>query len=67
MWPVVSVDPPLILRASRIEEDHPLSFWDALVIAAAEKANAEIVLSEDLNSGQRIGRVRIENPLAGTG
>ena len=63
VWSVVTIDPNLVLRASRIEEDHQLSFWDALIVAAAEKAEATTILSEDLNSGQRIGTVRIENPL----
>ena len=63
VWSVVTIDPNLVLRASRIEEDHRLSFWDALIVAAAEKAEAKSILSEDLNSGQRIGTVRIENPL----
>ena len=67
VWPVVSVDPPLILRASRIEEEHCLSFWDALIVAAAEKANADILYSEDLNAGQLIAGARIENPLVGSG
>ena len=29
-----------------------LSFWDSLIVAAAEKAKCECIISEDLNSGQ---------------
>ena len=29
-----------------------LSFWDSLIVAAAEKAKCEYIISEDLNSGQ---------------
>jgi predicted nucleic acid-binding protein len=39
-----------------------ISFWDALIIASARRANCEIVWTEDLNHGQIIQGVRIENP-----
>jgi predicted nucleic acid-binding protein len=61
-WPVVILDPTLILAATVVEEGHQLSFWDALVVEAARVAGAERVLSEDMNHGQIIAGVRIENP-----
>ena len=42
---------------------HEVSFWDALVIQAAQVAGAEILYSEDLSDGQRYGTVRVKNPL----
>ena len=39
-WPLVSVDLALIVTASRLEERHTLSFWDALVVEAARRAGA---------------------------
>lgn len=62
MWPLVQIDFPLILTASRLEERHKLSFWDALVVEAARRAGATRLLTEDLQSGRLIGGVRIENP-----
>lgn len=53
-----------VLSAHRIEEEARISFWDALICASALKAGAERIYSEDLNAGQRIAGVRIENPLA---
>jgi predicted nucleic acid-binding protein len=55
----------LVLEASEIEERHCLSFWDALIIAAARRSGAKKVLSEDLNAGQLVSGVRIENPFLG--
>jgi predicted nucleic acid-binding protein len=52
-----------VLRASEISEIWQLSFWDSLIIAAAEQVSAAVVLSEDLHHGQTIGGVRIINPL----
>ncbi|MGH3452535.1 MAG: PIN domain-containing protein [Haloechinothrix sp.] len=62
-WPIVPVDPPLIVAASALEEQHSLSFWDALIIEAARRAGADRLVSEDLQHRRRIGLV-IENPFA---
>lgn len=51
-----------ISAAFEIEDEARIGFWDALIVAAAVKANADRILSEDLNSGQTIAGVRIENP-----
>ena len=40
-----------------------LSFWDALIVVAAESARCEKLWSEDLNDGQVVRGVQIENPL----
>ncbi len=39
-----------------------ISFWDALMVAAAVKAGATRILTEDLNHGQTIAGIPIENP-----
>lgn len=51
-----------ISAAFAIEDDARIGFWDALIVAAAVKAGADRILSEDLNPGQTIAGVRIENP-----
>jgi predicted nucleic acid-binding protein len=61
-WPVVQVDVVLILTASQLEERHTLSFWDALVVEAAQVGGAKRLLTEDLQDGRRVGGLRIENP-----
>jgi predicted nucleic acid-binding protein len=54
--------PAEISAAFRIEDEARIGFWDALIVACARKAGADRILSEDLNAGQTIGGVRIENP-----
>ena len=63
-WLVVQVDVPLILAASALEARHMLSFWDALIVEAARRSGATRLLTEDLQSGRRIGGVQIENPFS---
>ena len=62
-WPVVEIDVAMIGKASEIEERYTISFWDALIVAAAQHASAETLLSEDRNACKDFDGVRIENPL----
>lgn len=56
--------PAEISEAFRIEDEARIGFWDALVIASALKSGAVRIVSEDLNAGQKIAGIRIENPFA---
>jgi len=62
-WPVQINDPEMTIRASEIEEKNSLSFWDALIVAAALRLQAKKIITEDLNHGQIIEGVLVENPL----
>jgi predicted nucleic acid-binding protein len=62
-WQVVVNSGDSILQALELEARYQLSFWDALVVHAAQVAGAEILYSEDLSDGQRYGTVRVKNPL----
>jgi len=61
-WQVVVNTPESIFHASEIEERCQVSFWDALIIHAAEISGASVLYSEDLSDGQRYGAVRVMNP-----
>jgi len=62
-WQVVVNDEQSILEALDIEARYKLSFWDALVLQAAQASGAAILYSEDLSHGQVYGSVRVVNPL----
>ena len=59
---IVNNDIELIEQAIDISLISQISFWDSLVVAAAEKAKCEFILSEDLNSGQTYRGVKVINP-----
>ena len=61
-WPCQLIGPEEILDASRLEERHRLSFWDALILSAASRAGAGRILSEDFTHGRVLAGVRVENP-----
>lgn len=62
-WTVVTNTGEAILDALQIEEHYQVSFWDALVIHAAESSGAAVLYSEDLSHGQTYRGVRVINPL----
>jgi predicted nucleic acid-binding protein len=64
-WKVIINDGPSILEAIDLQTKHRLGFWDALILQAAVKGGAGILLSEDFESGRLIGRVRFRNPFLG--
>lgn len=60
--PLARVDVPLILAAIRCSQEFLFSFWDALIVESALSMGAERLLSEDLQHGQQIEDLRVENP-----
>ena len=64
VFDTVQVSPPLIQEAIDCAILNQLSFWDALILAAAASAGCGVVLSEDLNPGQVILGVKVQNPFA---
>lgn len=61
-WLRASTSLDTVLRATQLMEVARLSFWDALIVASAAEAGAATLLTEDMNHGQIIAGVRIENP-----
>jgi predicted nucleic acid-binding protein len=61
-WELVLNDGAIILHAGEIGDNYQLSFWDGLIVAAAYSKNASIILTEDMNHGQVVEGIRIENP-----
>lgn len=59
---IVNNDLEIIEQAIDISVISQLSFWDSLIIAAAERSNCEYIISEDLNAGQIYRGVELINP-----
>lgn len=62
-WEVVVNTGASMLEAIEIEQRHGISFWDALIVQAAESSGAKLLYSEDFSSGHRYGSLRVINPL----
>lgn len=50
------------VQAVKLARGNSLSFYDALIVAAAADAGCRVVLAEDLQHGRRFGGVTIQNP-----
>jgi len=61
-WVATPTTAQTVIRASEISEGWRLSFWDSLILAAAEEQDCSTVLTEDLNSGQTVAGIQIINP-----
>ena len=62
-WQIVVNTPTSVIQALDIEVRYETSFWDALILQAAESSGAAVVYSEDLSAGQKYGPVQVINPL----
>lgn len=61
-WTVHELSVGDVLEASVVEEQEQLHFWDALIVVAAQRTGAEVLLSEDLQDGRRYGQLTVRNP-----
>ncbi|SPF49756.1 PilT protein domain protein [Candidatus Sulfotelmatobacter kueseliae] len=64
-WEIVVNTPEAVIQALEIEVRYKTSFWDALILQAAEQSGAAVLYSEDLAAKQAYGPVRVVNPLLG--
>jgi predicted nucleic acid-binding protein len=55
-------DTGMVLGAIHLSREYTLSFWDALIAEAALTGGANRLLTEDLQHGQEIEGLRVENP-----
>ncbi len=53
------------LQALTISSESGYSYYDALMIAAAQRTNCKKLLSEDLQDGHKVAGLTIVNPFTG--
>jgi predicted nucleic acid-binding protein len=51
-----------VLAATKLARKHRLQWWGALILEAALRANASVLVSEDGQHGQRFSTLLVENP-----
>jgi predicted nucleic acid-binding protein len=62
-WEIVVNTPDAVIQALEIEQRYKISFWDALILQAAEQSGSSVLYSEDLAAGQNYGSLQVLNPL----
>jgi predicted nucleic acid-binding protein len=61
-WKPVPLDASTLERGWKIQDRYKLSFWDALIVAAAQQASCGYLLTEDLQAGQDLDGIVVVNP-----
>ena len=61
-WNPVVSDAALLERGWRLQDRYRLSYWDALIVAAAKTASCGYLLTEDLQAGQKLDGIEVVNP-----
>ena len=64
VWQPIAVDLAMLNRAWVLQDHFFVSWWDALIVAAAQTCECRVLLTEDLQDGQEFGAVRVVNPFA---
>ena len=60
--PIEDIDLSMVNRAVNIHKKYQINYWDALIVAAAERAKCSKILTEDLNHGQSYNGILVSNP-----
>jgi predicted nucleic acid-binding protein len=63
-WNPVVVDAAVIERGWKLQDRYQLSYWDSLIVAAAQVTACGFLLTEDLQDGQKLDGVEVINPFA---
>ena len=53
---------PLFSDAVHLRDRYRLSWYDSLIVAAAQQSNCKILYTEDLQHGQQFGNLLVQNP-----
>ncbi len=61
-WAVIPSDLPLVMKAMARSAHAQLSIWDSMIVEAALAGGATTLYSEDFQSGQQFGSLRVVNP-----
>jgi len=61
-WRPVAPDAALLERGWLLQDRYRLSFWDAMIVAAAGVAGCRYLLTEDLQAGQDLDGVVVVDP-----
>ena len=62
VWQPAVIHLRILERAWNVQAGHSVSWWDAVIVAAAQSLGCSILLTEDLQHGHAFGEVRVVNP-----
>ena len=61
-WKPILTDGQMMEEAWRLQDRFRFSWWDALIVAAAQMSDCRYLLSEDFQEGMEMGDLKVMNP-----
>jgi predicted nucleic acid-binding protein len=62
VWEPMQMDFALLQRGHQVHRRYEISWWDSLIVAAAEAADCDTIISEDLAHDEQYFGITVENP-----
>lgn len=62
VWEPLSPDEKFFENAWRVQDRYGFSWWDSLIVSAALASECHFLLTEDLQTGQKIETLTVVNP-----
>ena len=60
--PIIELDFRMVRHAIDMHRRYGIAYWDALIVAAAHRAECTRILTEDFNTGQSYEGITVVNP-----
>ena len=64
VWQPIMIDLTILERSWLLQQRYSLSWWDALIVGAAQSHDYSVLLTEDLQHGQAFGSLQVVDPFA---
>lgn len=61
-WHPITIDQRVLENAWHVQDGYAISWWDALIVSAAQVAGCQYLLTEDLQEKQEFGNLLVANP-----
>jgi predicted nucleic acid-binding protein len=62
VWNPLAIGEDVLRRAHEIEQRFRVSWWDSMIVAAAQLQDCALLLTEDLQDGMAFGSVTVRSP-----
>lgn len=61
-WQPIVINERVLENAWLVQDGYQISWWDALIVSAAQLVDCRYLLTEDLQENQEFGSLRVINP-----
>ena len=63
-WRPLPIDEAVVRRAREVQRRYEISWWDSMIVAAAQLQDCLVLLTEDLQDGMVFGTLAVRSPFS---